>query len=1278
MFVRHSLLPGTTVRALNDIDLWFFPSQAYDETNSSLFWRSIFKNLSGETLEVNSQGFSEQKQASINNSWWPAEVVLVSGYLILLKWCVPETAGHSSETNKCPVSDTSQCPSKNTFWFDVRGPNWDFVRPIGWCLSKNTNWTPPNQISHLINQENCWQKTDWASCLRNRSVCNTFFERRCLYNFETIRVGGYFECEHDLDPTCVWPAKVLMNIGGRVLLSWFGTSSKTQACDKSRKFSTFTLFYLNRRLHPLGYGKLCDLKYRPPPGYILERSISNIDAFIRGACPAIYNNDLSKSVDSLPLKSAFSVHNNTQPLHEFKVGWKLEAVNPLRPYFVQPATVVKVFNSRYFLVELDDLNHNESESTKDDSSITNPNVFSEKIQFVAYAGMPEIMPVNESQLRGIYLSPPSGWPINRYFTWTNYLTYLSAHNGYLTHQSTSSKDINTSNIFIQEKFTKNTISVTSNTTVNTIHCTNNVSSKDIDPITVINDLPICPSESIFKGTHAFDSIQKLENSSNSSSEQNFGSLLHSAKNYQPNELDINYNNNKSDRNETNSNRFLLGMKLEMIPPPVSSSSIHLKTHHCDIGPALCTATVTRVEYPHLLWLLPDIPCIESLTNDNDDDDDKIAHYQRRPILMDARSTDLYPVGWSEFVGHPLIPPSGYEMIKENCSSEKLCNNDDDGEDDEKSATSFKQLNQDCCIPGGLKPTHELQSYTIPYIKEEICPPIYINSRCYLGPFLCKSNLDLLPRQFGPGSVTRVMQCLVTRLVRAAHKPVRVLRMFEADWATGMASVLNGRKSSAINSKDCGTTESNSNFRVRSTIHPSLQLAKQEVIEQRREAMRVVLVSVRCPRRGIKIEVPVEVCCRTRAVEEYCRQISLVFEACPHLLSLVPPPPPEESKSTLPPVVNGLDTDRLFLQESNGIIPNLSAVQPSFENISLVNDCPSFCNVRLRSRYFDRLPGWKRRLTALRAFTDSFCPDSDQNRVISGAPNSHVTRSASLQNNQNWVSRLESQSFSQSNNCEVPNSRNNNPTNRAKRKQQNHSRNSTENCTENASNGFKNNNKGRTRSKRSVRSNFINPSSKRRIISSDTMMASHQTLPIRDSHSHPVCTVALDTQRNVQTPSVHNLQHSWHLNHLSTTPSSYCLTVPSIPNFSHSNSANSVSPVTAQLPPNHILLMERDIDLSLCNIPRVILPSNPMFWTPVDLASYLGSTDCREMWPWLAAEAVDGQAFMLLTLPVLHRLVGLRWNDAVRLARHVMSVKQAFLEQFSMNTHLGETYSTETR
>nr|CAH8873084.1 unnamed protein product [Trichobilharzia regenti] len=91
---------------------------------------------------------------------------------------------------------------------------------------------------------------------------------------------------------------------------------------------------------------------------------------------------------------------------------------------LQPATVVKVLNSRYFLVELDDPRGNESTKLKrSDNSNT--------VQFNAYAGMLEIVPVNESQLKGVLLSPPPGWPKSRCFTWIHYLTYLSAHNDYI-------------------------------------------------------------------------------------------------------------------------------------------------------------------------------------------------------------------------------------------------------------------------------------------------------------------------------------------------------------------------------------------------------------------------------------------------------------------------------------------------------------------------------------------------------------------------------------------------------------------------------------------------------------------------------------------------------------------------------------------------------------------------------------------------------------------------------------------------------------------------------
>jgi hypothetical protein len=41
--------------------------------------------------------------------------------------------------------------------------------------------------------------------------------------------------------------------------------------------------------------------------------------------------------------------------HQFVEGWKLEALHPAMPTVIRPATVTKVFNRRYFLVELDDV-----------------------------------------------------------------------------------------------------------------------------------------------------------------------------------------------------------------------------------------------------------------------------------------------------------------------------------------------------------------------------------------------------------------------------------------------------------------------------------------------------------------------------------------------------------------------------------------------------------------------------------------------------------------------------------------------------------------------------------------------------------------------------------------------------------------------------------------------------------------------------------------------------------------------------------------------------------
>lgn len=163
----------------------------------------------GEILEVNISYILKQNRNVYVDCWWPAEVVTISGHLILFKWCVPSceqiTSNKTSEEKNTSVEQLNSY----AFWFDSKGPNWKYVKPIGWCRSKNIIWSPPISVSKLIHDTmDSFKMKTWILSLEKISVSHMFFERRCLYAYETIRVGGYFECEHEYDPSCVWPVKV--------------------------------------------------------------------------------------------------------------------------------------------------------------------------------------------------------------------------------------------------------------------------------------------------------------------------------------------------------------------------------------------------------------------------------------------------------------------------------------------------------------------------------------------------------------------------------------------------------------------------------------------------------------------------------------------------------------------------------------------------------------------------------------------------------------------------------------------------------------------------------------------------------------------------------------------------------------------------------------------------------------------------------------------------------------------------------------------------------------
>ena len=81
------------------------------------------------------------------------------------------------------------------------------------------------------------------------------------------------------------------------------------------------------------------------------------------------------------------------PEHNLKEGWKLEALNPLYRNQICPATVVKVLNDNYFIVEIDDLESSEEVS---------------KIKFSCHAGSKCIFPAKWCYFKGIPITPPNG------------------------------------------------------------------------------------------------------------------------------------------------------------------------------------------------------------------------------------------------------------------------------------------------------------------------------------------------------------------------------------------------------------------------------------------------------------------------------------------------------------------------------------------------------------------------------------------------------------------------------------------------------------------------------------------------------------------------------------------------------------------------------------------------------------------------------------------------------------------------------------------------------
>ncbi|NXX89317.1 SMBT2 protein, partial [Centropus bengalensis] len=184
------------------------------------------------------------------------------------------------------------------------------------------------------------------------------------------------------------------------------------------------------------------------------------------------------------------------------------------------------------------------------------------------------------------------------------------------------------------------------------------------------------------------------------------------------------------RNTSFSRGFTKNMKLEAVNPR---------------NPAeICVASITSVK-GRLMWLH-----LEGLQMPSPE------------YIVDVESMDIFPVGWCEANAYNLTPPHKAVLRRKRriavVQPEKQL----------PSTVPVEKIPQDLCSVPQPDTTGTING-------RYCCPQLYINHRCFSGPYLNKGRIAELPQSVGPGKCVLVLKEVLSMVINAAYKPGSVLR-----------------------------------------------------------------------------------------------------------------------------------------------------------------------------------------------------------------------------------------------------------------------------------------------------------------------------------------------------------------------------------------------------------------------------------------------------------------------------------------------------------------------
>ncbi|XP_059151098.1 scm-like with four MBT domains protein 1 [Physella acuta] len=358
------------VEDLEDVE--FVWEDYLKETGASAVPPTAFKHVEVSLQSGFSKGMKLEAPNKHNpNTYWIATVVMTCGPLLRLRY-----EGYKDN-------------SSADFWSD---PMTSDIHPIGWCEVNNKTLQPPEALQEKI--------PDWHEflnvCLKDAITAPSYLLDKSTgaTPVDQIKEGMRLEIQNKTRPDKVWLVKIVENIGGRLYLRYEGLETATH---------DFWLFYLDEKLHPIGWCNLSGYEYHPPE-VVIEKS-GKSEKELSEVLQAALDDATSQKLPADIFKDQPTIET-----HNFEIGMKLEAVDPTNGNSICPSTVIDVIDKKYFIVEIDDLRKSNN---------------LRKVQFSCHRNTPTIFPINWAVSKGIKLAMPQGWD-QPDFKWSDYLVACKA------------------------------------------------------------------------------------------------------------------------------------------------------------------------------------------------------------------------------------------------------------------------------------------------------------------------------------------------------------------------------------------------------------------------------------------------------------------------------------------------------------------------------------------------------------------------------------------------------------------------------------------------------------------------------------------------------------------------------------------------------------------------------------------------------------------------------------------------------------------------------------